>query len=147
MEGTNTDGPVARAEILVAAPIGKVWGALINPKAIKQYMLGADAVSEWKEGSPIVWKGEWNSKKYEDKGRILRLVPERILSYSHFSPLVGLPDVPENYHTVTVELSSAGEDTLVSLSQTNNPTPEALKHNEDGWRMMLNILKKYVESS
>jgi len=36
---------------------------------------------------------------------ILKLEPLQTLKYSHFSPLSGLTDKPENYHTVTVELS------------------------------------------
>ena len=41
-------------------------------------MFGTDAVSDWKEGSPITWKGEWEGKHYEDRGVILRLEPERL---------------------------------------------------------------------
>jgi hypothetical protein len=35
-------------------------------------------------------------KTHEDKGVILRLEPERLLQYSHFSPLSGLPDAPDS---------------------------------------------------
>jgi len=87
-------GFMANAEIGINAPIAKVWDALVNPETIKQYMFGTNVVSDWKEGSPIVWKGEWQGKTYEDKGVILRLVPRQIIQYSHFSPLSGLPDVP-----------------------------------------------------
>jgi len=60
-------------------------------------MFGTNAVSDWKEGSPIVWKGEWMGKKYEDRGVILKLEPGNMIQYSHFSPLTGQPDLPENY--------------------------------------------------
>src|SRR5919199_1123323 len=91
---------VARASITIDAPRAQVWSALVNPEAIKQYMFGTNVVSDWREGSPIVWKGEWQGKSYEDKGVILELKPGRTLQYSHFSPLSGAPDRPENYHTV-----------------------------------------------
>ena len=136
---------IARVKIDVSAPVSRVWDALINPKAIKQYMFGTDAVSEWKEGSTITWKGKWNGKNYEDKGKILKIIPGRTIRYTHFSPLMGLPDIQENYHIVTVELSDKGAHTLVSLSQTNNTTEEARKHNEQGWKMTLDGLKKYLE--
>jgi len=103
-------------------------------------------VSEWKEGSPIVWKGEWKGKAYEDKGTILRLEPRRLLSYAHYSPLAGKPNVPENYHTVVVELAEQGERTLVTLSQDNNPTEEAREHSEKNWHTMLDGLKKLLET-
>ena len=136
---------IAKAETKVNAPVDKVWDALVNPEAIKQYMFGTNVASDWKEGSPIVWKGEWKGKAYEDKGVILKLQPERMLQYSHFSPLSGQPDKPENYHTVTIELSSDEAKTLVSLSQDNNPTEEARKHSEENWKTMLANLKKFLE--
>jgi uncharacterized protein YndB with AHSA1/START domain len=138
-------GLIARASLTIGAPRAEVWEALVNPAAIKQYMFGARVVSDWQEGSPIVWKGEWQGKAYEDKGVILGLEPGRRLRYSHFSPLSGLPDEPRNYHTVTIELSGEGDQTRVALSQDNNPTEEARVHSEKNWGMMLAALKKFLE--
>ena len=138
---------IAKASTTINAPIAEVWDALVNPKVIKQYMFGTNVVSDWKPGSPIVWKGEWEGKAYEDKGKILKFEPQRLLSYSHFSPLSGQPDVPANYHTVTIELSRQGTQTKVSLSQDNNATDEARQHSEKNWNMMLDGLKKLLEKS
>src|SRR3712207_3761127 len=93
---------IAKASVTINASSEKVWDALVNPEAIKQYMFGTNVVSGWREGSPIIWRGEWQGKPYEDKGVILRFKPGRGLQYSHFSPLSGLPDKPESYHTVTI---------------------------------------------
>ena len=136
---------IAQAHITISAPIAKVWDALVNPEMIKQYMFGTNAVSDWKEGSPIVWKGEWEGKPYEDKGVILQLKPERVLQYSHFSPLSGQADVPANYHTLTIELSPEEKGTLLRLSQDNNSTEEDREHSEKMWGMMLTGIKKVVE--
>ena len=136
---------IARAETEIAAPRADVWKALIDPTAIKQYMFGTDVESEWREGSPITWKGEWKGKAYEDKGVILSLEPEQRFQYSHFSPLAGQPDKPENYHTVTIELTADGDKTHVSLMQDKNGTEEARRHSEENWNTMLSGLKKYVE--
>ena len=143
---TNNDQElIANASITIDAPVAKVWEALVNPDMIKQYMFGTNVVTDWKEGSPIVWKGEWQGKAYEDKGTILKIDQERVLQYSHFSPLSGQPDVPENYHTVTIELSGEGQQTNVSLSQDNNATEEAREHSEKNWNVMLEGLKKLLE--
>jgi uncharacterized protein YndB with AHSA1/START domain len=141
---TKTD-LLATASITIDAPVATVWNALIDPETIKRYMFGSTVTSDWRQGSPITWKGEWQGKSYEDKGVIRRIEPHRVLEYTHFSPLAGLPDVPENYHTVRIELSSAGSGTRVSLTQDNNPTEEAREHSEKNWRMMLDGLKKVVE--
>ena len=138
-------GLVARASTTIDAPIAKVWDALVTPKTIKEYMFGTNVTSDFREGSPIVFKGEWEGKAYEDKGVILKLNPEKMLRYSHYSPLSGLPDKPENYHTVTIDLVRQGEQTLVALTQDNNPTEEAKLHSEKNWAMMLAGLKKLLE--
>lgn len=140
-------GLIAKASISVSVPVSKVWDSLVNPELIKQYMFGTTVVSEWKEGSPIVWKGEWQGRKYEDKGVILKLQPQRLIQYTHFSPLSGLPDTPENYHTINVELSTDKDRTLISLTQDNNETEEAREHSEKNWEMMLASLKKLLGAS
>ena len=139
------DSLIARSQVEINAPIAKVWDALVDPAMIKQYMFGTNVVSDWHKGAPIVWKGEWKGKPYEDKGEILELKPGHVLRYSHFSPLSGQPDVPENYHTVTIELSRAGAGTTVTLSQDNNATEEERQHSEQNWGMMLDSLKKFLE--
>jgi len=136
---------IARASVAVNASRSEVWDALLNPEAIKQYMFGANVVTDWREGSAIVWKGEWGGESYEDKGVILQFKPERRLQYSHFSPRSGQPDKPENYHTVTIELSGEGKQARVSLPQDNNPTEQACEHSEKYWEMMLTGLKKFLE--
>lgn len=77
----------ATVEITLNDSIDKVWDAFINPDIIKKYMFGTEVTTDWKEGSPIVWKGEWKGKTYEDKGVILQIKPKTKLQYTHFSPL------------------------------------------------------------
>ena len=136
---------IAKAEITTNASIEKVWDALVNPAAIKQYMFGTNAVSSWLAGSSIVWKGDWKGVSYEDKGLILQFIPGRLLQYSHFSPLSGFPDTPDNYHTVTITLSTEKSLTRVALTQDNNPTDLDREHSEQNWEMMLAGLKNFLE--
>jgi uncharacterized protein YndB with AHSA1/START domain len=136
---------VATASITVNASPTDVWNALVTPAEIKQYMFGTTVVSDWREGSAITWKGEWQGRAYEDRGVILQFKPARLLQYTHFSPLSGLPDTPESHHTVTIELTADGEGTRVALSQDNNATEQEREHSEKNWGMMLAGLKKVVE--
>ena len=138
-------GLVSTASATINAPAAQVWDAFVNPDTIKQYMFGAQATSDWKEGSPISWKGEYEGKKYEDKGVIQKLQPDQLLQYTHYSPLTGKPDTPENYHTVTIELAAQHDGTHVTLSQDNNPDEESRQHTAKFWQDMLDRVKEIVE--
>ena len=138
-------GFVAKASISIRTSDDKVWDAFTRPEIIKQYMFGTNVHSDWKEGSPILWQGEWQSKRYEDKGVILKIEPKHLIQYTHFSPLSGEPDAHKNYHTVTVEILKDGANTVVCISQDNNATEESREHSENNWKMMLEGLKKLLE--
>jgi len=139
---------IAKAQKTINASVEKVWDALTNPEMIKKYMFGATVISDWKEGSKITWKGEWEGKTYEDKGKILRFDPKKSLQYSHYSPLSGLHDNPENYHIVTIDLLEKDrQTTIVNLTQDNNADEKAKDHSENNWKMMLSSLKKLLEET
>ncbi len=138
-------GLVAKVSIRINAPVEKVWDALTNPTLIKKYMFGTDVLSDWKEGASIKWKGIWNGKSYEDKGVILQKVPMKTLRVTHFSPLSGLPDEKENYHTLIYDLSSRGGSTILNLSQDNNSNEISRDHSQKNWEMMLENIKKTLE--
>jgi uncharacterized protein YndB with AHSA1/START domain len=137
----------ATAEITIEGSVSQVWDALINPDKIKRYMFGAEAVSDWKVGSPIVWKGEWKGKPFQDKGRILEIQQGKRLRYSHFSPLSGEPDRPESYHTVTIQVEGVDGHVHVDLSQDNAGSEQGREESSRNWSMMLQGLKKTVEAS
>ena len=140
-------GFLATAETTVDAPPAKVWSALTDPKLISQYMMGSHVDTDWRPGSPIRWRGEYDGKAYEDRGEVLEVIPERLLTVTHFSPLSGEEDKPENYHTVSYTIDDAGGSTRVTLTQDNNASEEAAAHSTETWSQMLAGLKKVVESS
>jgi uncharacterized protein YndB with AHSA1/START domain len=137
---------IARAETDINASKDKVWNALVDPALIKEYMFGTTVKTNWQPGSTITWSGEWEGKPYEDKGEILKVEEGKLLQYTHFSPLTGEDDKPENYHTVTVELFEEEKGTHVVLSQEGNKDLQAKEHSEKNWKMMLESMKKVLES-
>lgn len=135
----------ATATTTIDAPPETVWDGLTNPDLVPQYFFGAEVDTDWEVGSPIRFRGEWEGEEYEDKGEIKRFEPERVLEYTHWSPLSGDPDVPENYHTVTYELTEVATGTELTLNQDNNDTEEARDHAEGNWETMLANLKELLE--
>ena len=139
-------GLVADAEIEIAAPASAVWEALTDPESIKEYFLGATVETDWKPGSPITWSGEYNGKPFQDKGTIIDAQPERLLVLTHFSPMTGQPDLPENYHTITYQLAERDGTTNLSLRQDNNGSDEEVEHSRTTWQNMLDAIKQIVET-
>src|SRR5699024_2044278 len=138
---------IATATIDINVSGDRVWKALTTPEIIKKYMFGTEVVSEWKEGCPIVWKGQWEGKPYEDKGNVIQIRPKKLLRVTHFSTLTGQYDIAENYHTLTYKLMFENEHTNVSLSQDNNATEKEKEHTKKMWESLLIKLKKVLENN
>ena len=137
---------IAKASTKINASPSKVWEALTNPAMIKQYLFGTNVTTDWKVGSPITYRGVWQGKAYEDKGEILQAEPERLLVSTYWSALSGLPDIPENYNTVRYELAPEDGGTRLSIIQDNNATQEDADHSAQNWNIVLESLKKLLES-
>lgn len=138
---------IAESQVEVNAPAARVWQALTEPAQVKQYFFDTDLKTDWQVGSPMTFSGTWEDKPYEDLGTVLAFEPSRRLSYSHWSPLSGTPDSPENRHTLDVTLAEHDGRTTVTLTQDNNASEEARDHSADNWRMVLDGLKQHVEGA
>jgi uncharacterized protein YndB with AHSA1/START domain len=138
-------GHIATAHCEVNAPPERVWQALTEPELIKKYMFGSEVTTDWKPGSPITWKGEFEGRAYEDKGEVIAVEPGRRLEVTHFSPLTGQEDRPENYHRVRYELQQTSGGTSVQLTQDNSGSAEEAEHSGANWQMMLDGLKMVAE--
>jgi uncharacterized protein YndB with AHSA1/START domain len=136
----------ARTSTEIQTSPAKVWDALTNPAMIRQYLFGTEAISDWKEGSPITYKGQWEGKSYEDKGVIRKVVPERIFQSTYWSSMSGTADAPENYAVVTYELEPLGGATRLTVTQDNCPSEESCRHSQDNWTMVLEVMRKLLES-
>jgi len=135
-----------KASISVDAPIDKVWDALTKPELIKKYFFGTDTHTDWKPGSKITFTGEWQGKKYEDKGTIIDVKPKTLIKYNYWSEMSGIEDKPENYVVITYALSEKDGKTQLDLSQENIPDEKMKTHSEENWQKVLEGLKKMVES-
>ncbi|RMI32636.1 SRPBCC family protein [Nocardia stercoris] len=136
--------PDAVASTTVASSPTRVWAALTDPEQIAQYFFGTRVVTDWQVGGPITWSGEWQGHRYEDRGRVLEVDPPVQLAVTHYSPLTGLPDVPENYHTVTWTLTLESGGTEVTIRQGNNRSEADVAESEKTWNMVLAELKLFL---
>jgi uncharacterized protein YndB with AHSA1/START domain len=141
----------ARVSRKINAPVDVVWQALTTPDLVGSFFFGATVESDFRVGSPIRFKGEFKGKSYEDKGEILAVDTRHHLSFSHYSPLSGAPDKPENYHVVSFDLAGDATGTMVVLTQSNlrgDVKASDVEHKaeyEKNWSAVLEGLSKVVE--
>ena len=135
----------SKSTIAINAPASKVWDALTKPELIKQYLFGTEVATDWQVGSPITYKGKWEGKIYEDKGKVLQMEKGKLLVSTFWSSLSALADIPENYKTVRYELSADDKGTRLTITQDNNNSQEEADHSGQNWKMVLEGIKKLVE--
>ncbi len=138
-------GFVVDVKVRVEAPAARVWRALTEPDLIRRYLFGTEVTCDWRPGSPVTYRGVWKGKAYEDKGRILQAEEGRRLVSTFWSSLEGRPDLPENYKTVSWELTPEGAGTLLHLTQDNAATPQEAEHSRGNWEMVMGKMKEIVE--
>jgi len=61
------------SKITIHAPAEKVWNALSNPSLVKQWQYGSNLLTDWKVGSEIRFRNEWEDKIYEQWGKVLEV--------------------------------------------------------------------------
>src|SRR3954469_2742805 len=149
----ETTETTARVTVDIAASPAAVWRALTDPEQIRTYFMGdAEIRTTWKVGDPITFHGEWNGQEFEDKGEIVTFAPERELAYSHFSPMMGKPDEPENYHLVDITLDGDDGATTVTLEQSNltggvsDEDRQQRAAFEQNWQDMLDKLREQTQT-
>ncbi|MGB3527399.1 MAG: SRPBCC domain-containing protein [Flavobacteriales bacterium] len=135
----------SRVRLDIAASPERIWRALTNPQDVKQYMMGAELETDWQVGSPVVWRGEYKGKQFEDRGTVLRYDKPEHLAYTHFSPSSGEEDKEEQHREIHIRLSKAGDKTRLILTQDNNLSPEAKEESEANWKVMMKGLRRLAE--
>lgn len=136
--------------VIVNAGTETVWEALTKPEWTKKYMLGIEVISDWKVGSPILWKGRSKGEeKIVMKGSIEKIEAGKLLQYTSFNMNANCFDIPSNYVKATFELTPKFGKTVLSMTQGDySRVTDGKKRfdNADGaWNQTLNALKLLVE--
>lgn len=141
--------------IFINAPIASVWDALVNPEQTKKYMFGCETVSDWKIGSPLLWRGHYQGQDMVFvKGSIVAIEPEKLLVYTTIDPnATDIADIPENYLTVTYQLSPEQQGTRLVVSQGDYSQVangaqryQDTYNNGEGWNPILVQIKALLEN-
>lgn len=155
------DSPMSPTEFVYVTYIRttpeRLWQALTDPAFTRRYW-GAELKSDWRVGSPLLWKEP--DTDFQDLDQVvLEAEPYRLLSYSwhNYQPehqeMFGWTDeqfaelIKEKRSKVTFEIEPHGE--VVKLTVVHNdfePGSEMLKAVSGGWPGILSNLKTLLET-
>lgn len=133
------------SSIIIKAPAQKVWDALTKPELVKQWQYGSELLTDWKVGSSITFKSEWEGKGFEQWGKILEVIPMQIIKYSLFAPRPDLEDKPENYFVMSYVLHENGGNIKLEIIQEDNRPGAKQEEPNDEENPILNSLKNLCE--
>ncbi len=140
--------------IEIKVPAAKLWEILTSPEWTSKYMYGCKTVSDWKEGSDLLWEMMHEGNKIiAVKGKILKIEQDRLLEYTVIDPNSDIEDIPENYLNVTYTLTPEGDQTRLDVTQGDYDNVadgetryEHSYNNGEGWMPILKQIKTLAES-
>ncbi len=132
--------------IIINGVAESVWDAMTNPIFIAQYLYGTQTTTDWMVGSPITFEGQYGEHSYKDKGVVKTNEPLKKLSYSYWSSMSGLEDLPENYFEVTYIIEPIADGkTQLTWYQIGFSSEKGYEHTKSTLPDMLNQIKEIVE--
>lgn len=141
-------------DIHINAPIEMVWDCLTQAKYTQQYMFGCSTVSEWQEGSTLLWKMNHEGVEIVAvKGTVIKIEPPQYLEYTVIDPNdQNIPDIPENYLTVTYHLKKTEHGTQLFVTQGDYSKVadgqnrfDHSNNDGEGWMPILSQIKEICE--
>ncbi|MNQ62978.1 hypothetical protein D3C85_773440 [compost metagenome] len=132
--------------IVLNAPVEKVWNTLTQPELVKQWQYGSDLITDWKVGSEIRFRNEWEGQVFEQWGTILEVIPNQKIKYSLFFPRPGLEDKPENYFIMSYVLSEENQKTKLEIIQEDNRSGAVQEEPQGEENPILQGLKAIIEA-
>ena len=119
------------SRIKINAPLQRVWDILTKPEFVRLWQYGSELLTDWKVGSDIRFRTQWDGKVFEQWGKVLEVRQNELVRYSLFAPRPGLEDKPENYFVMNYILTTVGGQTNLEIIQTDN-RPGAVQEEPQG---------------
>lgn len=142
-ESLIEEGTICK-EVIINAPLSKVWKALTEQKQIEKWFMAPDNFIP-EVGTTFHMTGTKDGVSFPHTCTILEVIPEKKLSYTWNMTVI------DGETIVTWELEEQGKTTKLTLTHSqwdkvkfNTPV---LSHNDyvNGWNYFTNKLKEYSE--
>jgi uncharacterized protein YndB with AHSA1/START domain len=137
---------VSTSTITITAPREFVWSAVTEPEHVRRWQYNSDLTTDWIVGHPIRFSAEWQGQTFAQWGTVLEVDAPNRLRYSLFAPRPGLEDRPENYFTMTYELTDIDGGTQVTFIHEDPREIDGIENNVDEEDPVLMALRDVAEA-
>jgi uncharacterized protein YndB with AHSA1/START domain len=137
---------VSTSSVTINAPRAIVWAAVTRPEHVREWQYGSELTTDWTVGHPIRFSAQWHGETFEQWGTVEEFCAPSRLRYSLFAPRPGLEDRPENYFTMTYELTDSGEGTRVRFIHEDPREADDGHDESDEENPVLTSLRAVAES-
>jgi len=122
----------------------KLWKALMDPEATRQYWAETWQESEWKVGAP--WRIMMPDGRVADTGEIIEFVPHKKIVLTWRNEFI--PELKaEGYSRLTYELEKQGDSVrLTVLHEIDKDQSQFIPKVSTGWPAILSSLKSLLET-
>ncbi len=135
------------SRVTIKATAANVWATLTEPELVKQWQCGSELFTDWRVGSEIHFRSQWQGQIYEQWGKVEEVIPNQRIRYSLFAPQPGLKDRPEHYFVMTYKLDEHDGATTVTIDMDDNrPGASDSKSADADGQAVLALLKATAES-
>lgn len=108
-----------KRSLSLSATKDNVWQALTDPDFTRQYMFNCDVITDWQEGSTVLWIGTYAGYEAFQKGLVMKCIPCKELKYSLFDPYYECEDELGNYVHVCYKLEEVDDKTKLVATIDN----------------------------
>ncbi|OOG77671.1 SRPBCC domain-containing protein [Algoriphagus sp. A40] len=137
---------ISSKSIAINAGPERVWEILTDPAWISQYLFGAQTVTDWKPGSTILFRINFDNQEFIDKGIVVECKEPEFLKYRYWSGFCGLEDKPENYSLVSYHIEKIDSKTSkLTWTQTGFVDEQSRSSSENSLVNILAQIKAFSE--
>ena len=136
---------IVKRQTAINASTDRVWFVLTDPPCIARYLYGATVITDWTVGAEILFQGEFEGTKWQDKGVVREFSQGSRLAYDYWSGSCGLADRPENYARVTISITPNQNGIVLAIEQIGYASQQSSESSGQGWDQMLASIKAIAE--
>ena len=144
LEAATVNAPMHVYEIYIRATPERIWQALTDSELVKRYYFGSVIESDFKPGSPIVYR-QPDGGRIDIEGEIVEADPPRRMVHTFAGRWDD--DVNDPPTRVAWEITPMGESCLLSVTHDGFTEENAtFAQTKGGWPIILSGLKTLLET-